>query len=227
MASLRWLGHSSFLIEMGGRTIVVDPWFAQNPGDPARLVPPAVSSRDIRKADIIAITHEHYDHKSKADVEDLVARTFAHVLAPPETLAELEEVVPQRQRVSAREGDRFTLLGVDIEVTQAKHPQSVHPVGYVFRAEGKSVYHAGDTYDFFGMNKYSADVALLPIGGAYTMDVLSALNAVKHLRAKVVVPMHYNTIQRTKADPEEFARRARKDTKSEVAVLMPGDSLSF
>jgi L-ascorbate metabolism protein UlaG (beta-lactamase superfamily) len=227
MANLRWLGHASFEVELAGRTILIDPWFSKNPGDSERLVAPAVTPQQIRRADIICVTHEHYDHKSRADIEAIVARTFAHVVAPPETLAELEDVVPLRQRVSAREGDAFDLLGVQIEVVPAKHPQSAHPVGYVLRGEGKSVYHAGDTYDFFGMSKHGADVALLPIGGTYTMDVLSALNAVKHVRPRVVVPMHYGTFPKIRADVDDFARRVRKDTRADCQALSVGDSMAF
>ena len=220
---MRWLGHSSFEVELAGRTILIDPWFTEK-GEGTRLVAPASYGR---KADLILITHEHFDHASAPDVADVVSRSFSHVVAPPETLSELEEVVPARQRVSAREGDKFSLLGVEIEVAEARHPQSVHPVGYVLRGEGKSLYHAGDTYDFYGMTKYHADVVLLPIGGTYTMDMLAALNAIKHLRPKQVVPMHYNTWPKIQVDVDDFAKRVKRDTKAEPVVLQVGDSLSF
>lgn len=227
MSNIRWLGHASFQLELAGRIILIDPWLSTD-GKRERVVAPACSAKDIKRCDLILLTHEHFDHASKADVGDIVSRTFAHVVGPAETLAELGDAVPARQRTNAREGDRFNLLGVDIEVTEARHPQSVHPVGYVLRTpEGKSVYHAGDTYEFYTMNRFSPDLALLPIGGTFTLDVLSAVSTVKQLRCKRVIPMHYNTFDVIKADVEDFARRVKKDTKAEPVVLRVGDSVEF
>lgn len=227
MANLRWLGHSSFELNLSGRTILFDPWFGKADSGMPREVSPAVSSRDIKRADLILVTHEHFDHSSTPDVADIVARTFAHVVAPTETLNELGDAVPARQRVSVNEGDSFNLLGVDITVTEARHPRSAHPVGYIIGGEGKRIYHAGDTHEFYGMNQYSCDVAMLPIGGTYTMDTLSALNAIKNVRCRQVVPMHYNTFSRIRVDVDDFAKRVRRDTKAEPVVLSVGDSLSF
>jgi L-ascorbate metabolism protein UlaG (beta-lactamase superfamily) len=90
-------------------------------------------------------------------------------------------------------------------------------------AGGKTIYFAGDTYDYYDMLNIDADLAILPIGGTFTMDSLGAVSALKKMRAKYVVPMHYNTFQRIQADPFEFARRVEENTKTQPIILRPGE----
>lgn len=226
MASVKFLGHAAFELEIGGRIIITDPWLNPNPRDSKRLVPPAVTPDGIRKADLIAVSHEHFDHCDPFDLYRIQEKTFAHVLAPEATLAKLEKV-PLRSRITAYVGDSFQWLNVDISVTPAKHPQSEYPVGYVFKSEGKSVYFAGDTYDFYEMSHYNPDVALLPIGGKYTMDVFAAIKAIKQLKCKEVVPMHYNTFQEIRPNLKEFEKRVKTETKATPMILEPGESFEF
>jgi len=224
MVSIKYLGHSCFMIEGGGRIIFTDPWLDPKPRNSQRLVPPAITSDRIRRADIVLVSHDHYDHCDAFDLGTIVNRTFAQVVAPPEALDKLD--IPPRSKVSAREGDSFELLGIQIEVVEARHPQCSHPVGFIIRADGNSVYFAGDTYQFPAMNRINVDVAILPIGGNYTMDSLSALTALKQMRARMVVPMHYNTFKEIHASPEEFARRVRESTKVEPVVLGLGEGFT-
>ena len=118
------------------------------------------------------------------------------------------------------------LHDLSITVTPARHPQSINPVGFVIEKNGKSVYFAGDTYEFHEMNQINVDVALIPIGGTFTMDVLGAVNAAKKLNASFVIPMHFNTFDRIKTDPEEFVKRV-KGSKTVPKLLQIGETFHF
>lgn len=228
MASVTYLGHSSFKAQLGKSTIYLDPWFNQKPREAQRLVPSAVENVDsIRKADAIFITSEGFDHCDPYDVTRIAQRTFCPVIAPEETLARLPDV-NQRQKVTASLGDDFSINCLDVQVTQAKYYRSVNPVGYVIRSESQSIYFAGATYNFFEMSKITCEVAILPISGDGAMDVLSALTAVKSIRAKYAVPMMFNTFQKTQADSLDFARKVKENnSKTEVKILQVGETMQF
>lgn len=221
---ITYIGHSTVEVRMGNRTILMDPWFEASPRELQRLVPPAFKQEQIRKADIILISHDHFDHLDKVNVPAIAERTFAQVVGPRDALSQLS--LSERQKVGVDEGDSFQLLDVDIEVVKAVHPQCPHPVGFIIRKGGQSFYFAGDTYDYYDMSRISVDLALLPIGGTYTMDILSAIKALKQLRARFVIPIHYNTFSKIQADPLEFAQRAKRDTRSAPIVLSPGQSFT-
>ncbi len=227
MASVTWLGHASFEVNLGGSIIYFDPWFDQKPRQMQRLVSPGISNVDsIRKADAIMISHEHFDHCDPYDVTRISQKTFATVVAPDQTLALLTDVSP-RQKMAVQTGDEFTLHGLDVSVTPARHPQSINPVGYIVEKNGKSVYFAGDTYDFFEMGQINVDVALIPIGGTYTMDIYGALSAIKRIKARFVVPMHFNTFEKITVDSHDFAKRSQGNGRSDVKVLQIGQTLDF
>ncbi len=221
MVFIRWLGHASFELLINGRMVLFDPWFDAGPKQVKRLVPPAISQEKIRKCDMVFISHEHFDHCSAFDVNSIVARTYAHVIAPEESLALLN--IPARSAVSASAGDSFVLNGLDIEVVPARHPQSANAVGYIVAGEGKKIYFAGDTYDYYGMVDYDVDVALLPIGGTFCMDSLAAVKALKTMRAKYVVPMTYDTFAQIRVDLGDFSRRVKASTKTQPVLLKPGE----
>ncbi|MFH1056236.1 MAG: metal-dependent hydrolase [Candidatus Micrarchaeota archaeon] len=222
---VRWLGHSGFIAEMGGRIMLFDPWLDPRPRQVNRSVAPAVSPQEITKCDLIFVTHEHFDHCDPYSIGVIQSRTLAQVVAPEETLALLD--VPARARVPVEEGDSFNLMGVQVNVTPAKHPQSTYPVGYIATAGGETLYHAGDTYDFYGMAILDVKTALVPIGGTFTMDVIGAVASLKRMRAKNVIPMHYNTFDRIKTNPQDFANRVKASTKTNPVVLQVGESVTL
>lgn len=226
MAIVRYLGHSSFQLEMGGQHVWFDPWFDESPQGRNRLLAPAITRERLpRYCDIICISNESFDHCSPEDVKALVQRTNAYVVAPSDSLGRLE--IPLRSKVSAEVGDRFTLLGVDVQVLPANHPPNAYPVGYIVRAGGQSVYFAGLTYEFGEMREIAVDLAILPIGGSFSMDSIGAVNALKQMRAKFVVPMHYNTFERIRVDEKEFFERVRRSTRSMPLVLQVGQAAEF
>ncbi len=227
MASLTWLGHASFELNLEGSIVYLDPWFDQKPRQITRVVPSLVKNvDDIKKADYIFISHEHFDHCDPFDVTRIIERTNATVVAPGESLALLVDVHPRR-KVEVKQGDEFVLHDLSIKAVSARHPQSIDPVGYVLEKKGKSIYFAGDTYEFREMSDIDVDVALLPIGGTFTTDVLGAVNSLKKIKASFAIPMHFNTFEKIKADPQDFAQRARQSTKSAVKVLEIGQTFQF
>jgi L-ascorbate metabolism protein UlaG (beta-lactamase superfamily) len=201
MAYIRYFGHSSFEIVLGGVVMFLDPYFTTS----GRKFPSArKDAHDIKKCDLILITHEHFDHFEPETVVEIAERTWATVVAPRPVLRELK--LPERQKMEVKAGDKFQVKGVEIEVMQAVHPQSACPVGYIIEKDGVRVYAAGDTYEFSGMMDIKCDWALLPIGGVYTMDVISAEKAAKEIKCKHAVPTHYATFDRIAVDAKEFAR---------------------
>jgi len=205
MGYLRYLGHSGFEIELDGTLIYIDLFLENREvGGMKREIPAPVRPEDIDRADLILITHEHRDHFEKGTVEKIVARTGALVIAPNCVLRELE--IPRANKMEIGVGDEFVVKGVEIKVVKAVHPQSACPVGYIIKKGGKSIYHAGDTYEFGEMFDIKADFALIPIGGTYTMDAYSAYKAAKEINCRYIIPMHYNTSERVRQNISEFAR---------------------
>ncbi|MFH0817463.1 MAG: metal-dependent hydrolase [Candidatus Micrarchaeota archaeon] len=222
MEYIYYMGHASFEFMLGGRRILIDPFFGNTIRGGARTLASSGSVQKIVRADFILITHEHPDHFEKETVQEIVRRTGAVVVAPRAVLSQVN--VADNRKVDVRVGDKFNLYGIDIQVTPAVHPQSEYPVGYVVSGGGKSVYHAGDTYEFAKMIDIRADWALLPIGGSYTMDTLSAIKACEEIRPKYAVPIHYNTFESIKQVVSEFTTAVEASGRTKTVVMKPGDS---
>lgn len=219
---LTFLGHSGFFAKMGSKKFLFDPWFGS---DGKRQVPSAVTAAQFRQVDAIFISHEHFDHCDGKALADIVGRTLAHVIGPAEALDSIP--VAERLKMRVKVGERFTVNGYEVSVVQAQHPKSAYPVGFVVGCGGQKLYHAGDTYDFYGLTGIEADVGLLPIGGAYTMDIFAAITALKRLRLKHVIPMHYDTFSQIEADVNDFAKRVKTSSRTQVHVLQPGESIEL
>jgi len=217
MGSIWYLGHSGFEVELGGVVIYIDPFLeGREVGGMRREVAAPLKAGEVDKADLIMITHEHRDHFEKSTVETIVGRTNALVIAPRAVLRELD--IPSSNKMEAVAGENFVVKGVEVKVVQAVHPQSECPVGYIIKKGGRSIYHAGDTYEFGGMFDIYADYALIPIGGTYTMDVYSAEKAAKELNCKYIIPMHYNTSEKIRQNVSEFIREV--ESKKVKPILM-------
>lgn len=220
MYGIKYLGHSSFLLQLENIVCLVDPCIAGTLNGNPRTLPSALRPHDIRECDLIFLTHEHAPHCEPETVKEIAERTFASVVAPKPALSLID--VSERFKVDVRTGDKFTIKGLDIEVVKAVHPQSTYPVGYVVRSAKYSIYHAGDTYSFLDMGRVKCDVAILPIGGSYTMDPFAAANICKEMRPKYAIPMHYNTHNRIAQDVSEFSNSVGTATKA--VVLRPGET---
>jgi L-ascorbate metabolism protein UlaG (beta-lactamase superfamily) len=225
---ITWLGHSAFLIE-GKNKVLVDPFLTGNPVA-------AISAEDV-DCDIICVTHGHMDHLG--DATNIARRTGAIIAAIVEMSNYFEKLGVES--VGFNLGGTAKVLKTKITMVPAFHSSSINAPGLEFSAampvgmiidSGKVVYHAGDTAVFGDMkiigDLYRPDVAMLPIGGFYTMDAKQASLAVKLIRPKAVIPMHYNTFPPIKADPKGFAELVKKQSKgTKVVILKPGDTLDL
>jgi len=183
-----WLGHASFRIEFEGKAIYIDPWKVK--GGP--------------KADLILITHTHFDHMSPDDIRSL-SDEDTKVIGPKD----LKEKVPEAIILSP--GAVKTFGGIKIETHRAYNPKKeFHPktndwLGYVVDMAGYRVYHSGDTDVIPEMKDVgNIDVALLPIGGTYTMTPEEAAKAVSMIGPKTAIPMHWGDIIGSSSDAEKF-----------------------
>jgi L-ascorbate metabolism protein UlaG (beta-lactamase superfamily) len=222
MGHIWYLGHSGFEIEIGGSVIYIDPVLEWK--EMRCDVKPPLKPEEVDRADLVMITHEHKDHFERSTVERIVAKTNATVIAPRTVLKELE--IPSSNKMAVSVGEEFVVKGVEVKVVKAVHPQSEYPVGYIIKKGGKSIYHAGDTYEFGGMFDINVDYALIPIGGTYTMDVFSAHKAVKELKCRYVIPMHYNTFDKIKQSVSDFVRGVDSDRVKPI-VMKVGDMIEI
>ncbi len=195
---IHWLGHSSFRVEDGGRQIYFDPW----------KVPDGIPA-----ADVVFISHAHYDHFSPQDIEKI--RKPGTVFVATKDVAkslkgEVHVVIP---------GDTYEIGGMNVETLPAYnlakqfHPKQNGWVGYcVTLHSGQRLYHAGDTDSTPEMRKVMCDIAFLPCGGTYTMTAREAAAAANIFRPEAVIPMHWGDIVGTKEDVEEFRREFKGAT---------------
>lgn len=208
MLTLTYYGHSAFKIENNKHTILIDPFISGNPNatvEPVDLNP-----------DFILVTHGHGDHLG--DTINIAKRTRATVIAPFELIGYCSQKGVENTHPMHIGGDAKFPFG-ELKLTQALHgsasPDGIYtgnPCGFLVTIDNKTIYHAGDTGIFGDMKLIGElndiDVALLPIGGNFTMNISDAVVALSMLKAKLGIPMHYNTFEVIKADPNEFVNQA-------------------
>ena len=222
MVSVKFLGHSCFMIEDGGKNrVLIDPFLTGNPlagDDPANLDPT-----------LILVTHGHGDHIG--DAIEISKRTGAVILGVFELVNYCIDKGAKGHH--AHMGGKIPYDFGWVKIVPAFHSSSGpdgtytgNPVGFVINFHGHHIYHAGDTCVFGDMELISrlhgVDTALLPIGGTFVMDIPEAVEAVKLLKCKTAIPMHYNTFPPVEADPEEFKKQVEESTDSKVVILEPG-----
>lgn len=201
IAHIHWLGHATVRLDFD-KIIYVDPWKIRS-GAP--------------KADLILITHDHYDHFSKPDV-DKIRKDSTSVVTIATVAASLKGNVHV-----VKPGDSITVQGVGIQAVPAYnigkqfHPKAAGYVGFVIQTGGHTIYIAGDSDLTPEMKSVRADVALLPVGGKYTMTAEEAAQAANAIQPKLAIPLHYGDIVGSKADAERF----RSLCKVPVQILQP------
>ena len=244
-----WLGHAAFRITTpGGKVIVTDPWVTSNP-----KTPPEWKNLDaLGRVDLILVTHAPVDHV--ADAPALAKRQNAPVWGPAGLALTLSTlgVLPTELAPQFGKGGTITPFGPNgpkITATHAEHSSELlwrnpvtgkseihpggEPVGFIIEMEnGFKIYHMGDTALFGDMKligeRYKPDLALVPIGGNFTMDPADAAWAVKELlKPKTVIPMHYGTNPLAKGTAKEFSEAMGTGSSVRVIVAVPGQALKF
>ncbi|UCE16511.1 MAG: metal-dependent hydrolase [Candidatus Bathyarchaeota archaeon] len=217
---IKWLGHSAFEIQLMNKTVLIDPWLDGNPKAPVR-------ASDIKKADIVCVTHDHSDHLG--DAFDICKRTGATFVGVHELSVYAQEKGLE-ETVGINIGGTVNVKGIEISMVRAHHSCTRGTsAGFILKEEGTTIYHAGDTGLFGDMQLigeiYCPDVALIPIGGYYTMGDREAAEAVKLVKPAVVIPMHYQTFPVLASSAKSFTKIVRETLpKVKVVVLKPGEA---
>jgi L-ascorbate metabolism protein UlaG (beta-lactamase superfamily) len=196
---IRWLGHATFRIEGSQTTVYIDPWKLTDP----------------KPADVICITHSHFDHLSEEDVQK-IRKPSTVIIGPPDCKASFGDAfksIAPGQSVEA--GDVMVEAVPAYNTDKEFHPKKNAWVGYIITIDGVRVYHAGDSDVIPEMSKVCADVALLPVGGTYTMTAAQAGEATSKINPRVAVPMHWGDIVGSEKDSKAF----KTSSKSPVVVL--------
>ncbi|OGQ87637.1 MAG: Zn-dependent hydrolase [Deltaproteobacteria bacterium RIFOXYD12_FULL_56_24] len=188
--NLRWLGHDAFLLRGGGKVIYFDP-FKLGPG-----LPPA---------DIICISHEHYDHCSPADVL-MIQQPSTLIVAEAKAAAKLTGKILTLAPGEHREVGEITIEAVAAyNINKKFHPKANRWLGFIITVDGVRIYHAGDTDYIPEMKGLRADIILLPVSGTYVMTAEEAAQAAVAIGPKIAIPMHYGEVVGTSDDAVRFA----------------------
>jgi len=205
---ITWIRHASFRIAGREAVVYIDPW--KLPSAP-------------HDADVVLVSHSHYDHCSPPDIEK-VSKPDTTVVAPGETIEKLAAANP------VTPGDRLTIRDITIEavaaynVDKAFHPRGNDWIGAVFTIDGRRIYYAGDSDLVSEMSDLAEiDVALLPVGGTYTLDAAEAARACGAIGCAAAIPYHWGDIVGSAGDAETFARAAP----CPVHVLEPGEDFTL
>jgi L-ascorbate metabolism protein UlaG (beta-lactamase superfamily) len=193
-----WLGHDGFRVSSGGKTIYIDPYQLSN------------TQHDKNDADIVLISHDHFDHLSMDDLKHVVGKKTS-IIAAKECLSKLGGINALETHGVAP-GDALTVQGITVEAVAAYntnkkfHPKEDLKVGFILTVNDRRIYHAGDTDAIPEMNDLNPHVALVPVSGTYVMTAEEAAKAVnERIRPKdLAIPMHYGTIVGTEDDARKF-----------------------
>jgi L-ascorbate metabolism protein UlaG (beta-lactamase superfamily) len=198
--NIHWLGHDTFKI-VGEKVVYTDPF--------------KIKKKDT--ADIILITHEHFDHCSPEDIKKIQGLNTV-IVATSDCAQKLSGKIKV-----VRPGDKINVEGTEIEAVPAYntnkqfHTKDKGWVGYIFTVQGQRIYIAGDTDHIPEMKNFKVDIALLPVSGTYVMTADEAVRAALDMKPKVAIPMHYGSIVGSEKDAKKFADSL--EGKIEVVIL--------
>ena len=206
---ITWLGHDGFRIQ-NGQVVYIDPFQIES-GDP--------------KADLLLISHEHFDHCNPDDLKKVVTPNTV-VVAHAQSKDELSKVKVKEVKI-IKPGDKIKIGDVNVEAVpaynvnkfrepgKAFHPKEDGKLGFVVTVKGVRIYHTGDSDHIPEMRGLRPDIALVPVSGTYVMTSQEAVEAVASIDPKVAIPMHYGAIVGDQRDADAF----KKQLKCEVQVL--------
>ena len=202
LEGIHWLGHASFRID-DQMVIYIDPWKL------GTAVP----------ADLVLVTHGHRDHLSAADIAR-IAHQGTVIVCPPacadQLSGDVREISPGE---SLRIGEAIIEAVPSYNTNKPNHPREAGNVGYIVEVGGRRIYHAGDTDLIPEMAQFRCDVALLPMGGTYTMDAKQAAQAAMRIGPQIVIPMHWGDIVGSLADVDALTQQLPQEI--QLVVLEP------
>jgi len=220
---IKYLGHSSFQIMTNNKSILIDPFLTDNPT--------ATTTADEIDADVILVTHGHFDHV--ADVEAIAKRTGALLIANYEIVTWFQNQGIENAHPMHIGGQHVFDFGT-VKLTIAHHGSGLpdgsnggNPAGIVLRTADGTIYHAGDTGLFLDMQLIAEEdiqVAILPIGDNFTMGPADSVKATGFLKASTVIPAHFNTWPLIEQDTDAWQQAIRSETSAQPVVLSPGES---
>lgn len=194
--------HSSIKIE-NEKTIWIDPF--------------KVKSNE-KNADIIFITHNHFDHYSREDIQKVIKKDT--IIVAPKTI----DIFEDNKVIKIEPNEKYEICGIKVEtipaynVNKLFHPKENKWVGYILEIEGQRLYIAGDTDANIDNEKVKCDIAFIPIGGTYTMNYIEAANFVNKINPNTVIPIHYGEIVGTMDDGENFKKLLNKNIECKILI---------
>ena len=202
-------GQNSIRVKTSKGNIYIDPFqMKEEPHD----------------AMIILITHDHYDHFSPEDIEK-VAGNNTVMIVPQKMEKKAQEVAGIVGRITTvKPNEQIEINSLPLETVPAYnilkpfHPKSAEWVGYILNIEGKRIYIAGDTDSTREAQAVKCDIALIPVGGTYTMDSKKAAELVNTIRPEIAIPVHYGSVVGSPKDGEEFAKNVKDPVKVEIKI---------
>ncbi|MCI8641814.1 MAG: MBL fold metallo-hydrolase [Clostridia bacterium] len=187
-------------------------------------IDPFKINKNFNDADIIFITHSHYDHYSEEDINK-IKKQETIIIAPKETIEKLlKEGYKQENIISVEPNKEYKVEGIKFETVSAYnnhkqfHPKENRWVGYIIELQGIRYYIAGDTDINEENRKVKCDVAFIPVGGTYTMDYKEAADFINELKPKIAVPIHYGSVVGTKQDAINFIGLVEADIRCEILI---------
>lgn len=196
--NLRWTAHAGFQITTGDKIIYIDPF---------KLSKQYINKQD---ADLILISHNHFDHLSLDDLRKIVNQNTV-IFAAKECVDQLKALAV-KEITGVGPGEKMNFQNIAIETTAAYntnkefHPKKDGKVGFIITTNGIRIYHTGDTDVIPEMENITPDIALIPVSGTYVMTAEEAAGAVNNvIRPKIAIPMHYNSIVGTTEDAVRFS----------------------
>lgn len=224
MLKITFIGHSCFAVDSGEHKLLIDPYITGNPT--------AKSSKELEAADFILISHGHGDHLG--DAISIAKKNNSAIISNFELCTYCQSQGVKEVHPMHIGGHHEFPFG-SVKLTIAHHGSTIgdklqyggNPVGFIIHIGGKTLYHAGDTGLFLDMQLIGEldpiDLAMLPIGDNFTMNVTDAIKAVEFLKPKKAIPMHYNTFDLIACDPCDF-RDGIKPLGVEGIILECGES---
>jgi L-ascorbate metabolism protein UlaG (beta-lactamase superfamily) len=211
--NIQWNGHDGFRLRTGDKTIYIDPY---------KLTQEYNNKKD---ADLLFITHNHFDHLSITDIDNIINDNTI-IICPPECVEVLNKNYSNNKIIPLKPKDNTIIENIKIEAIRAYntnknyHPKEDNKIGFIIIINGLRIYHTGDTDIIPEMDGINPDIAFVPVSGTYVMTAEEAARATNEsIKPKrIAIPMHYNTIVGTIKDAETFCNNVNV-CKTEILEL--------